>query len=170
MSFEEKISAATRAPETDGSVDAARWRGQCVDCYAQIEFLVGTALREIWDNGHKPPPQPLFTYRTKIAALRDAVGEGRFRYERLFDTLDQLHGACDRRNLIVHSSGTVSQTPAGDWVWTGCYIPAERESDIVSQAITRPEAHSLELELSRTIQSLRSQLPPQEKGRHEVNS
>ena len=159
MSFEDKISAAVGASRTDEVIDAARWRGQCVDCYAQIEFLVGTALRELWNNGHKAPSQPLFTYRTKIAALREAVGEeGFIKYAQLFRTLDQLHAACDRRNLIVHSSGTVSRTPSGDWVWTGCYLPADKETELVVEAITRFEAERLETDLRRTIQSLTSQL------------
>ena len=159
MSFEDKISAAVGTCRTDEAVDAARWRGQCVDCYAQIEFLVGTALRELWSIGHRAPSQPLFTYRTKIAALREAVGEDGFiSYAQLFRTLDQLHAACDRRNLIVHSSGTVSRTPAGDWVWMGCYLPADRQTEIVAEAITRSEADRLEVDLRRTIQTLTSQL------------
>ena len=159
MSFEDKISAAVGTSRTDEVIVAARWRGQCVDCYAQIEFLVGTALRELWSIGHKAPSQPLFTYRTKIAALRDAVGEDGFtKYAQLFRTLDQLHAACDLRNLIVHSSGTVSKTPAGDWVWTGCYLPADKEAEVVVEAITRSDAERLEADLRRTIQSLTSQL------------
>ena len=159
MSFEDSISAATEASGNGVTVDSLRWRGQCVDHYAQIEFLIGTALRDLWNSGHNVPSQPLFTYRTKIAALRDAVGEaGFYAYKGLHSTLDRLHSACDQRNLIVHSSGAVSETPAGDWVWTGCYIPAEREFDLVSRAITQPEAFNLETELRRTIQSLKSRL------------
>ncbi|WP_395623804.1 hypothetical protein [Sphingomonas daechungensis] len=159
MSFEEQIAPAVGTPEADAASDAARWRGQCVDCYAQIEFLVGTALREIWAVGHKSPSQPLFTYRTKIASLRDAVGEdGFFHYKGLFRTLDELYGACDRRNLIVHSTGAVSQTPAGEWVWTGCYIPPDKDADIVAEAITRSGADQLERRLRRTIQRLTAQL------------
>jgi len=159
MSFEDKISAPAGKSRTDEVGDAARWRGQCVDCYAQIEFLVGTALRELRSTGHKAPSQPLFTYRTKIAALRDAVGEDGFiAYAQLFRTLDQLHAACDRRNLIVHSTGSVSRTPAGDWIWMGCYLPADKETEIVAEAITLSEANRLEIDLRRTIQSLTSQL------------
>ena len=159
MSFEDKISKAIGAVRTDEVADAARWRGQCVDCYAQIEFLVGTALRELWSTGLKKPPQPPFTYRTKMVALRDAVSEhGCISDPLLFRTLDQLHAACDRRNLIVHASGTVSQTPSGDWIWMGCYLPADRETDIVAKAITRSDAELLETDLKRKIQSLTSQL------------
>jgi hypothetical protein len=158
MSFEDQIAAAIPMSAADGVADAARWRGQCVDYYARIEFLVGISLRELWKNGHKPPPQPLYTYRTKIAALRDALAEGSFSpYARLHRALNQLHTDCDRRNLIVHASGTVGETPAGDWVWTGCYIPAEAP-DMVAKVITRAEAEVMETGLKRTIQSLSSQL------------
>jgi len=157
MSFEDQIAAAVRT-SAGGVGDAVRWRGQCVDYYAQIEFLVGIALRELWRNGLKPPSQSLYTYRTKIAALREAVAKGGFApYERLHRALDQLHADCDRRNLIVHASGTVGETPAGDWFWTGCYFQAEAP-DMVAEVITRAEAGAMETGLKRTIQSLTSQL------------
>jgi hypothetical protein len=134
------------------AVDAARWRGQCVDYYAQIEFLVGTTLREL---SEKDETAPQFTYRTKIAALRDAV---KGKHPNLFRTLEKLHCSCDRRNLIVHASGAVTQTPAGHWMWTGCYLLSDRQADMVAEAIARPEAEKLEIELKGTVQSLKSHL------------
>ena len=143
--------------------EAARWRGQCVDYYAQIEFLVATALRKLDDERELP-----FTYRTKIAGLKDALNGAQ---SKLLGTLEQLHGDCRRRNLIVHACGTVALTPAGDWSWTGSYIPSDEDIDFVAKTITRPEADRVEEELRRTVQRLRQQLDSLKKeGRHEVNS
>ena len=133
------------------AAEATRWRGQCVDYYAQIEFLIAMALRKLNGDARDPP----FTYRTKIAGLRDALDNKR---SKLFSALDQLHSDSERRNLIVHACGTVALTPAGDWSWTGSYIPSGEDIDFVAKTITRPEADRLEEELRRTVQSLRQQL------------
>lgn len=147
-----RVNAPVSIQSSQASADATRWRGQCVDYYAQIEFLVASALRKLNDDGREPP----FTYRTKIAGLRDALDNKR---SKLFGTLDQLHGDCERRNLIVHACGSVALTPAGDWSWTGSYIPSGDDTDFVAKTITRPEAHCFEEELRRTVQSLKQQLP-----------
>jgi hypothetical protein len=145
------VNAPASIQSSQAAADATRWRGQCVDYYAQIEFLVASSLRKLKDDGRELP----FTYRAKIAGLREALNN---KQSRLFGTLDQLHADCERRNLIVHACGSVALTPVGDWTWTGSYIPSGEDNKIVAKAITRPEADSLEEDLRRTVQSLKQQL------------
>ena len=145
------MNAPVSIQSSQAAADAARWRGQCVDYYAQIEFLVGSALRQLDDDGRALP----FTYRTKIADLQKALNK---KQSKLSDTLEQLLGDCERRNLIVHACGTVVVTPAGDWSWMGTYFRSGEATEFAAEAITRPEADKLEEELRRTVQSLKQQL------------
>jgi len=133
--------------------DVNRWRGHCVELFARVEQELASALAAL--NAGKIPP----ALAAKMARLDEIVAPaGPSPNAKLEKTLTQLAPLAEHRNLVVHARSSVWVNDRSKWLWAYVFTPSGKGSCEQVGHWTEDEALKFKDELSRTAQSLCSQL------------
>lgn len=137
-----------------------RWRGRCLECFVRIEDAAAQTLRALSSSqtgtAHAPP-----MFGARITELGKVVAEGGALGEKgggVRKALVELQYIVERRNVLVHGTGTVWIDGGGKWLCRYRFTPSGRGKSEVFDLITSVEADKFEKDIARLARSLSDKL------------
>lgn len=161
MSAEVPISASLRDKHRDAVHEFCRWRGLCVDHYAQIESSMAKAVEAISAHNKGSKAKRPTMFGASLLAVKKAVGAaGPFASAGtdIHVALENADAALSERNKLIHATGRVLIDEDGAWVWLYRYQPTGANKSLEEGFITQNKAKSREKELRQSREDLKDKL------------
>lgn len=136
--------------------DVSRWRGHCIESFARLERGMTLTL-QAFPTGECGKAATVFGERLKRLAAAVAQ-DGSHPHARIRKALADMDEQLERRNLMVHATGSIYVNRQGRWLWRYSCLPTKAGAEEQCGAITQAEGERIERDLATSVQSLCEQL------------
>lgn len=100
--------------------DFNRWRGRCIECFARIEQATIRAMNAFIEYELLKAGEDQTMFGPRLKAVEKALKTPPLSKpgKHCRDALTALQSAIDRRNILVHATGSIWIDNHNNWLWT----------------------------------------------------